>query len=170
MRHAARATFRALIRDEAGNVYRSPSYVLISSLSFFFVFGVFLMNVQLAQMFNARDSVDHATARAVDIASKSYCVNGQSASATEAKINAALKPVLETVVGDGDRCESHVRPTGSGGDDGTQSVEVEYTCSIKCRIPFAAQAMCQSGRVQFSSKQTTTALGCDGDVRPSCGS
>ena len=88
-----------LIADEQGSVYRSPSYVLVSSLSFFFIFGVFLMNVQLAQIFTARDSVDHATARAVDITRKSYCVNGENAEATISKANAALRPVLAMSVG-----------------------------------------------------------------------
>lgn len=134
---------------------------LASSLTFFVTFFVFMMNVQLGQLFHRRDAVDHAAAIAADTAKKTYCAKEEDKGATEQAAKEAFEPVLETAAGQNE-CSVQIRPQGEGSDPGAKELEVALECRFPCQIPVAAQVMCKSGNVTFASKLKTVALGCDG--------
>jgi hypothetical protein len=129
------------------------------SLTWFVIFFVFLMNVQLGQLFYRRDIVDHATTIATDMANKSYCQNDENITATEADALRAIDPLLETA---GGRCLVSVKTAGSGADPGAKPLDVGVKCAFACKVPIAAQFMCKGGQTLLSSKQRTVAIGCDG--------
>ncbi len=60
---------RELLRDTRGE---ATTNTLGFALTWFVTFFVFLMNVQLGQLFHRRDVVDHAAAVAADTAKKTY--------------------------------------------------------------------------------------------------
>jgi hypothetical protein len=149
---------RALLRDERGHMV---SELLGLSLTWFVTFAVFLMNVQLAQLFYRRDVVDHAGGVAADTAKKTYCAMEENSSAAEREIHRAIDPLLETASAVAD-CKVSVRPQGEAEDPGAKALEVTVACSFKCNIPFAAPFMCNDGKRKFEAKVATVALGCDG--------
>ena len=71
---------KSLWKDTRGEMTTSS---LSFALTWFVTFFVFLMNVQLGQLFHRRDVVDHAAAVAADIAKKTYCMTEEDKSATE---------------------------------------------------------------------------------------
>jgi hypothetical protein len=147
---------RSFVLDERGHVATST---LGFTITWFTICGVFMMNVQLGQLCHRRDAVDHSAAIAADVAEKTYCAKQESVSAAESEAKKAVDPVLDTA---GDECKVSVRPTGSSEDPGAQELEVALDCTFPCNIPFAAQIMCKDGRVKFSAKLKTVAMGCDG--------
>lgn len=154
-------TLRRLLSDERGD---ATTNLLGFSLTWFVIFFVFLMNVQLGQLFHRRDVVDHAVALAADSATKTYCARGGDSAATEQEALRGIDPVLLTAASsDGRSCSLRVRPAAGGGvDPGAAELDVSLECSFDCKIPVAAQVMCKSGRVTFASKLKSVALGCDG--------
>ena len=150
-----------LLRDERGQA--ATQTVLGFSLTWFVLFFVFLMNVQLGQLFHRRDVVDHAAAIAADSAKKGYCAKDENASVTEQTALKVIQPLLRIATSQEQDCKLTVRPTnGATSDPGAKELDVSLECSFDCKIPVAAQVMCKSGRASFASKQKTMALGCDG--------
>lgn len=146
---------RALLRDDGGH---ATTNMLTTTLTWFTTMFVFLMNVQLGQLFYRRDVVDHAAAVASDVATKTYCQKGESGSATEAEAKKAIQALEETA--DLSRCQIQVR--GNGGE-GSVPLETKLTCDFECKIPIASQFMCRNGgKAKFETKLKSTALGCDG--------
>ena len=146
-----------LLRDERGDT----ASVLGFSLTWFVTFSVFMMNVQLGQLFHRRDAVDHAAAIAADTAKKTYCQKQENLAATESEAKRLIEPTLETA-GSAEDCKVTVAGDGESQDPGAKSLSVSLQCSFECKIPIASSVMCKNGRVQFDSKLKTTALGCDG--------
>jgi hypothetical protein len=151
------STLRSFIKDDSG---QSTGNLLGFAMTWFCVFFVFLMNVQLGQLFHRRDVVDHAASLAADSAKKAYCEKGESTGAAEQAAKKAMTPILDTVEGQG--CNLSVRPKGSGGDDGSKELDVILECTFDCKIPVAAQFMCKGGKTKFDSKLKTVSQGCDG--------
>ncbi len=131
--------------------------MLTTSLTWFTTMFVFLMNVQLGQLFYRRDMVDHAVAVASDVATKTYCQKNESARATEAEAQKSIAALEENAGLSG--CKLHVQ--GRGGE-GEVPLETSISCELDCKIPLASQVMCHGGKVKFEAKLKTTALGCDG--------
>jgi hypothetical protein len=152
-----RSWLRRLVHDERGNV---ATEMMAFSPTWLIVFGVFLMNVQLGKNAVQRDMVDHGTAIAADIASKTYCQKqGQS---PQAAMTTAIKPLMDLAGSGGNPCTAQATPSGGGSDSGNQQLDVELKCTFPCTVPFASKFMCQGGNVSFEAKQTTVAMGCDG--------
>jgi hypothetical protein len=144
-----------LLRDTSGN---ATTNLLSFAPTWFFTFGVFLMNTQLGRHYVQRDIVDHAVALAADTTSKTYCENqGQSSAA----VSASIQPLIQMVSG-GDPCQVQQQESGGGGDSGGRQIDVTVTCRFPCTIPFASQLMCDGGYATFKASQKTTAMGCDG--------
>lgn len=153
-------SLRALTRDVRGS---ASTTALGFGLTWFVVFFVFLMNVQLAQLFHRRDVVDHAAALATDRVKKTYCAAGEDHAASESAALRDLGPLLETATSEPSRCALSVRTAAGGSEDpGARGLDVALSCSFDCKIPIAAQVMCKGGRVAFEAKRATTSLGCDG--------
>ena len=147
---------RALFRDTRGH---STTNMLSMTLTWFTTMFVFLMNVQLGQLFYRRDVVDHATAVASDVATKTYCQKGESSSAAEGEAKNAIQALSDTA--GLSNCQLQVKANGGG--DGSTPIETSLSCDFDCKIPIASQFMCRNGgKAKFESKLKTTALGCDG--------
>ncbi|MBX3210472.1 MAG: hypothetical protein KF850_00405 [Labilithrix sp.] len=131
------------------------------ALTWFIAFSVFLMNVQLGQLFHRRDVVDHAAAIAADVAKKSYCMKEEDKSATEQEARRAIKSVLDTAGGN-EACKLSVEAKGGSSDPGAKDLEVKLACSFDCKVPIAAQVVCKGGSSKLEAKLETVALGCDG--------
>jgi hypothetical protein len=131
------------------------------ALTWFVTFFVFLMNVQLGQLFHRRDVVDHAGALAADTAKKTYCMKEENSSATEAEAKKSMQSVLETAGGE---CQLAIKPGGGGGggDEGAKPLDVELKCSFDCKVPIASRFMCDGGKTKLEAKLKTVAQGCDG--------
>lgn len=171
MNRAVRFAVR-LARDERGGLLENVSSL---SLSWFAMFSVFLMNVQLGQSYHQRDLVDHAASVAADAAAKTLCADpkdfdgvarGDYRGARARAVESAARPILD-LAATSDACHVTARPkaaaeAASGG--GTKEIEVQVDCEIPCRIPLAAQAMCSGSpaHVTFQAKQKAVAMGCDG--------
>ena len=149
---------RRFLRDESGNAITE---LLAFSPTWFIVFGVFLMNVQLGKNCVARDMVDHATAIASDIASKTYCQK-QGPSPQQA-MTTAIKPLMELASSADNPCTVQATPSSGGGSDpGSVPLDVKLTCQFPCTVPLASKFMCHDGMVGFTGTQSTVAMGCDG--------
>ena len=147
-----------LLRDTRGE---ATTNTLGFALTWFVVFFVFLMNVQLGQLFHRRDVVDHAAAVAADTAKKTYCMKEENKSATEQEAKRAIKSVLDTAGGN-EACQLSIDARGGGSDPGAKPLEVKLQCSFDCQVPIAAQVMCKGGKSQLDAKLETVAMGCDG--------
>jgi hypothetical protein len=130
------------------------------TITWFTTMFVFLMNVQLGQLFYRRDVVDHAGAVATDTATKTFCQKNESSSATEQAAKKSIQALEETAGMSG--CKLEVKPSGGDGDEGQKELDVTLECSFDCKIPIAAQFMCKGGKASFTSKMKTVAVGCDG--------
>jgi len=149
------------------------------STSWYALFGVFLMNVQLGQNYHQRDMVDHAAAVAADTTTKTLCADkkdfggvpqGQFTGAREKAVQDATSPILD-LVAPKNACKVSAKSGAaagasgasgaSGADDGKKQMDVSVKCEIPCSVPFAAQLMCKGGKVSFEAKQKATATGCD---------
>jgi hypothetical protein len=149
----------SLLRDTRGEATTST---LGFALTWFCVFFVFLMNVQLGQLFHRRDVVDHAAAVAADTAKKTYCANEENTSATEQQAKQSVQAVLDTAGGN-QACQLKVQQGGEGGSDpGAKGLEVSLECNFDCKVPIASLVMCKSGKSKLEAKLKTVALGCDG--------
>ncbi len=149
---------QGLLRDTRGEV---TTNTLGFALTWFVAFFVFLMNVQLGQLFHRRDVVDHAAAIAADVAKKTYCMKEEDRSATEQEAKKAIKNVLDSAGGN-EACKLSVNASGGSSDPGAKSLEVTLECSFDCKVPLAAQVMCKGGTSKLDAKIETVALGCDG--------
>lgn len=155
------------------------------STSWYALFSVFLMNVQLGQNYHQRDMVDHAAAVAADTVTKTLCADakdfggvpqGQYSGAREKAVKEATSPILD-LVAPGDACKVSAKSAGGagvgGGHDGNKQMDVSVNCEIPCSVPFAAQIMCEGGpgksHVKFEAKQRATATGCDSGSSGSAG-
>ena len=145
------------LRDTRGE---ATTNTLGFALTWFVTFFVFLMNVQLGQLFYRRDVVDHAAAVAADTAKKTYCMNEENSSATEGDAKKAVQAVLDS--GGGNQCQVQIQSKGQGSDPGATNLEVSLKCSFDCNIPIAAQMMCKNGKSELDAKLNTVAMGCDG--------
>ena len=149
---------KGLLRDTRGEV---TTTTLGFALTWFVAFFVFLMNVQLGQLFHRRDVVDHAAAIAADVAKKTYCMKEEDKSATEQEAKKAIKNVLDSAGGN-EACKLSVNASGGSSDPGAKSLEVKLECSFDCKVPIAAQVMCKGGKSKLEAKIDTVAMGCDG--------
>ena len=151
---------KLFFRDTRGEV---TTNTLGFALTWFVAFFVFLMNVQLGQLFHRRDVVDHAAAIAADSAKKTYCMKEEDNSATEAEAKRAIKNVLDSAGGN-EACKLSISQGGGGGgsDPGAKGLEVKLQCSFDCKVPIAAQVMCKGGVTKLEAKIATVAMGCDG--------
>lgn len=139
--------------------------VLGVALTWFVTCSVFLMNVELGQLFHRRDIVDHATAVATETATRTYCARpGGDRSGAVRAATAAIDPLIATATDKPRECEVSVTPgvEGEGATDpGAAPLDVAVACSFECKVPLASRLMCKAGHVSFVSKQATVALGCD---------
>lgn len=149
---------RAFVRDIRGE---ATSTTLGFALTWFVTFFVFLMNVQLGQIFYRRDAVDHAAAVAADIARKTYCMKEENKVATEQEARRAIFNVLDSAGGN-EACKLSIDARGGEADPGAKRLEVTLQCSFECKVPIAAQVMCKGGTTKLEAKLETVALGCDG--------
>ena len=155
---------KRLLRDETGNAITE---LLSFSPTWFVVFGVFLMNVQLGRNYVQRDMVDHSAALAADVASKTVCDNmngspsGSLSGPAMAAVNRTIQPLIQMASGANNPCTVNAKPSGGGGVPGAVQLDVEVSCHFPCTVPFASKFMCQDGFVNFTAKQTTVAMGCD---------
>lgn len=149
---------RDFLRDTRGEATTNS---LSFALTWFVAFFVFLMNVQLGQIFHRRDVVDHAAAVAADTAKKTYCMKEEDKSATEREASRSIRNVLDSA-GGSQACELTVNARGGGSDPGAKPLEVSLKCAFPCKIPIAAQMMCKGGATRLEAKIQTVALGCDG--------
>jgi hypothetical protein len=140
--------------------------------TWFVVFSVFLMNVQLSRNYVQRDVVDHAASLAADAAMKVACADAQDYGGSSAgdlsgerldAVNASIQNVLSLVSSGGKECHVSGRPSAGSGASGGRTIDVEVTCDFACTIPIAAQVMCSGSppHVTFSAHQTAVAMGCD---------
>ena len=148
---------KRFLRDRRGE---ATTTTLGFALTWFVASFVFLMNVQLGQLFHRRDVVDHATAVAADVAKKTYCMKEEDKWATEQEAKRAVRNVLDSAGGNA-ACNLSVEPRG-GSDPGAANLEVRLECSFDCKVPIAAQVMCKAGTSKLDAKVRTVALGCDG--------
>ncbi len=165
---------RWLLRDERGGMLENISSM---SMSWYALFSVFLMNVQLGQGYHQRDMVDHAASVAADTVTKTLCADAEDYGGTppgeykgdrEKAVNKAVEPLLG-LVAPKDACK--VKATAAGGGsgggasagDGKKEMDVTVSCEIPCSIPLAAQVMCSGSppHISFEAKQKATATGCD---------
>jgi len=138
----------------------TTSNTLGFALTWFVTFFVFLMNVQLGQLFHRRDVVDHAGALAADTAKKTYCMKEENKSATESEAKRVIKNVMDTAGGE---CQLSINQSGGGGgDEGAKGLEVNLKCSFDCQVPLASRFMCKNGKSELDAKLKTVAQGCDG--------
>jgi hypothetical protein len=137
----------------------ATSNTLGFALTWFVMFFVFLMNVQLGQLFHRRDVVDHAAAIAADTAKKTYCMKEENATATKLEVKRAMQSVLDTA---GGACELSIIPGAGGFDDGATGLELTLKCSFDCQVPIASRVMCKGGKSELDAKLKTVAMGCDG--------
>jgi hypothetical protein len=149
---------RKLLRDTRGE---ATTNTLGFALTWFVSFFVFLMNVQLGQLFHRRDVVDHAAAIAADTAKKTYCMKEEDKSKTEEEAKRAIKNVLDSAGGN-EACKLSVNPGGGASDPGAKGLELKLECSFPCKVPIAAQVMCKGGTSKLDAKVQTVAMGCDG--------
>ena len=149
---------KGLFRDTRGE---ATTNTLGFALTWFIAFSVFLMNVQLGQIFHRRDVVDHAAAVAADTAKKTYCMNEENKGATEAQAKKSVQNVLDSAGGN-EACKLTVDARGGGSDPGSKPLEVKLECSFPCKVPIAAQVMCKGGQTKLEAKIQTVAMGCDG--------
>ena len=149
---------RRFFRDERGEV---TTNTLGFALTWFVTFFVFLMNVQLGQLFHRRDVVDHAAAIAADTAKKTYCMKEENKGATEQEAKRAINNVLDTAGGN-ESCQLSISSQGAGSDPGSKPLEGKLECNFDCKVPIAAQVMCKGGRSKLDAKLKTVAMGCDG--------
>ena len=149
---------KGLLHDTRGEV---TTNTLGFALTWFVAFFVFLMNVQLGQLFHRRDVVDHAAAIAADVAKKTYCMKEEDKSATEQEAKKAIKNVLDSAGGN-EACKLSVNASGGSSDPGARGLEVKLECNFDCKVPLAAQFMCKGGTSKLDAKIDTVALGCDG--------
>jgi hypothetical protein len=156
---------KRLLRDESANAITE---LLSFSPTWFVVFGVFLMNVQLGHNYEQRDMVDHATSLAADVASKTVCDNmngspsGSLSGSSLQQVNTAIQPLIQMVSSTPNPCTVQGTPNGGGGGtSGAVQLEVQVQCHFQCTVPFASKLMCSGGMVNFTGKQTTVAMGCD---------
>ena len=149
---------KRLLGDTRGEV---TTNTLGFALTWFVTFFVFLMNVQLGQLFHRRDVVDHAAAIAADTAKKTYCMKEEDKSATEQEANRAIRNVLDSA-GGSEACKLSVDARGGSSDPGAKGLEVKLECSFDCKVPIAAQVMCKGGKSKLDAKIQTVAMGCDG--------
>jgi hypothetical protein len=149
---------KGLLHDTRGEV---TTNTLGFALTWFVAFFVFLMNVQLGQLFHRRDVVDHAAAIAADVAKKTYCMKEEDKSATEQEAKKAIKNVLDSAGGN-EACTLSVNASGGSSDPGAKGLEVKLECNFDCKVPLAAQFMCKGGSSKLDAKIDTVALGCDG--------
>jgi hypothetical protein len=152
------ASLSRLLRDTRGE---ATTNTLGFALTWFVTFFVFLMNVQLGQLFHRRDVVDHAAAVAADTAKKTYCMKEEDKSATEQEAKRSIQAVLDTAGGN-EACKLSVDARGEGSDPGSKNLEVQLKCSFDCLVPIAAQVMCKGGKTELDAKLQTVAMGCDG--------
>lgn len=145
-------------RDTRGEMTTSS---LSFALTWFVTFFVFLMNVQLGQLFHRRDVVDHAAAIAADTAKKTYCMKEENKSATEQEALRTVRNVLDTAGGN-EACKLTIDAKGSASDPGAKPLDVKLSCNFDCKVPIASQFMCKGGKASFEAKLETVALGCDG--------
>lgn len=150
----------------------SAANVLSTTVSWSVLFGVFLMNVQLTQAAHQRDMVDHATAVAADTVTKTLCASakdfggrpeGAYGGARELAVWKATEPLLGLVAPAG-ACRIRVTPAAAVSiDPGAREMNVEVSCDIPCRIPFAAEVMCHGSpsKLSFKGTQRAVAMGCD---------
>jgi len=147
-----------LLNDTRGEATTST---LGFALTWFVTFFVFLMNVQLGQLFHRRDVVDHAAAVAADTAKKTYCMKEENKSATEQEAKKAIRGFLDTAGGN-EACQLSINASGGGGDPGAKPLDVKLECNFDCNVPVAAQVMCKGGKSKLDAKLKTVAMGCDG--------
>lgn len=161
-----------IVHDDRGGLLENVSSL---SLSWFAMFSVFLMNVQLGQSYHQRDLVDHAASVAADTAAKTLCADpkdfdgvarGDYRGARAKAVESAVRPILGlAAMSDACRVTAHPKAaTEAASGGGAKEIEVQVDCEIPCRIPVAAQAMCSGSpaRVTFQAKQKAVAMGCDG--------
>jgi hypothetical protein len=156
---------RRLLRDDSGNAVTEG---LSFSPTWFIVFGVFLMNVQLGRTYEQRDMVDHAAAVAADAVMKNVCdtAPGSAAGSLDGRsmeaVDTAIQPLFELVSSAKNPCRVSAQATGSGSStSGGRELEVSVVCRFPCTVPLASRVMCTDGYVTFSAKQKTIAMGCD---------
>ena len=149
-----------LLKDTRGE---ATTNTMAFALTWFVTFFVFLMNVQLGQLFHRRDVVDHAAAVAADTAKKTYCMKEENKGATEQAAKKAIKDFLDTA-GGSEACQLSINASGGGGggDPGAKPLDVKLECNFDCKIPIAAQVMCKGGKSKLDAKLKTVAMGCDG--------
>lgn len=162
MKARASSALARFLRDTSGN---AVTEALSFSPTWFVVFGVFLMNVQLGRNYEQRDMVDHAASLAADAVMKNVCdsADGTLEGQSLAAVNAQVQPLFQLVSSAKNPCK--VTATPSGGESsvsGARPLEVDVTCKFPCTIPFASNLMCTGGFVTFTAKQRTVAMGCDG--------
>jgi hypothetical protein len=151
---------RKLLHDERGN---AAVNLLSHATTWPVVFGVFLLNMQLARTYEQRDAVDHSVAIGADTAMKTYCEtldHKTSAPAVQRSIEAALDQV-----GGHDHCQisvTEVQTNGLRTESAARELEVEVACKFPCKIPFAAQVLCTRGVVTLKGAAQAVAMGCDG--------
>ncbi|WP_394822990.1 hypothetical protein [Pendulispora albinea] len=159
---------RRFLSDTRGS---GVSNMFSAAPTWFVVFGVFLMNVQLSRNYVQRDMVDHATAIAADTASKVMCADardfggapqGSFTGGRADAIRSSVDPVLGLVSKGSQVCNVEATPKGSS-TPGAREIDVKIRCEFPCELPFAAQLMCSGSpkHVTFEGKQTTVAMGCD---------
>jgi hypothetical protein len=154
-----------LLRDTSGGAITD---MLSFTPTWFVLFGVFLMNVQLGRNYEQRDMVDHAAALAADTTMKTICDNnngspiGALTGPSMGAVNTSIQPLLQMVSGASNPCQVQAIPSGDGGGvSGAREVDVEVTCRFPCTVPLASQLMCTDGYVTLSAKHKTVAMGCD---------
>jgi hypothetical protein len=162
---------RRVLRDDRGGAMENLGSM---SISWYVMFSVFLMNVQLGQSYHQRDMVDHAASVAADTVTKTLCADakdyggvapGNYQGARKQAVDDAVSPILG-LVAPKDACKLDVKNSstaGGGGDPGKKDMSVGIACEIPCRVPFAAQVMCKGSprHVSFQSKRAATVTGCD---------
>ncbi len=152
---------RRFLADVSGNaVTESLSF----SPTWFILFGVFLMNVQLGRNYEQRDMVDHAASVAADAVMKNVCdsSDGSLSGAALDEVNTAVQPLFQLVSSAKNPCRVTARPSGqSSSVSGARALDVEVSCRFPCTIPIASAAMCNDGFVTYSATQKTVAMGCD---------
>lgn len=152
---------RGLLRDTSGNAITEA---LSFSPTWFVVFGVFLMNVQLGRNYEQRDMVDHAASLAADAVMKNVCdsADGTLTGASLQSVDASVQPLFQLVSSAKNPCRVTATPTGEESSvSGARPLEVEVTCRFPCTIPVASAVMCTGGFVTFTARQKTVAMGCD---------
>jgi hypothetical protein len=160
VKDVSKKSLAELGRDDRGQM--APE--LLGFLFIFFIVAfIFLMNVQLAQLFHCRDVVDHAGALAADSAKKTYCAKQGSSEAAVQEAKKSMRVVMDTA-GGSEKCDVSVSAKGQSSDPGAKELDVKIDCKFDCRIPVAAQILCHDkhGSISMKAQLKTAALGCDG--------